>query len=453
VILGLTFGGCGKKKQEIVGEGEYSGEVYPENGLPKNNKVTISAIIAEQGTGIESFKYAVETFEKKFPNVKVDVHWIEAGLETAYKIIDSAIQSGSDKDMYDWIHTMIPDSYQSLSQAGKLEIQTDLWERNLYDSPNKKVKEVIMGDMKEIFMADGNMYGLPRGLVIYGLYYNKKLFQENGWNDNPSHWEEFMETCAKIKSAGMYPMVMAGKFPFYFDFAWNAIPYEIGGLEYRDFVHSNRPDIYISKPYLTQLERMEEFAQKGYFHPGTVSFDHTQSQMEFLQGEAALIPNGTWIGNEMKEVTPKEFKWGFMPMPGNNPGGRQVVLTSQGCIGFIWKNKPALTKQWAKEFNLWLLNLDIMLRDAKSGSIPVRNDFELDPKVLSSSVVVAMNSLRSPDVITINPHIKEHQINNIEMSKVGKVKLDGYISLVTGKKSVIQVANEINLQYMKGLNY
>ena len=453
LALLMVFGGCGKKK-DVAQEDEYSGEVYPENGLPKEKKVTISAIYPVQGHGKEYIEYAAKTFEEKFPNVKIKFRYIEAGGSAYNDIIRAVLQGGDESEIYDWISSFPTNERLQLIEAGKLEPQDEIWERPLFDRPELKLKDVIKLEQREVYDKDGHIYSLPSALIITGVYYNKKMFEDIGLEE-PKCWSDFVEVCAKIKAQGIYPMVMDGKHANnYFSFGWGTVPFAVGGEKYREDVYHNRPDIYIDKPFITLLERLAEFAQKGYIHPGTVSFDHTQSQMEFLQGKAAMITNGTWIANEMKEVAPSDFKWGFMPLPGNEEGKSRLLNVFSSGMGYIWKNKPRLIKQWVKEFNLWLFNLDVQLLFAKSGGVPTRSDFiDHDDMVseLSPSAKIALETLNEPDIILINTGLRERMINNVEMAKLHKRIDDCYVALISGQKTVAQVAKEINDQYMKGL--
>mgnify|MGYP000973821126 CR=1 FL=1 len=455
VLLALVFvfGGCGKKR-DVAEDSSYSGEVYSENGLPKDKKVKISGMFPVQGWGKEYMEYAIETFEKKFPNVDIEMRYIEAG-QVAYKeIINSAVQGGNEKDIPDWVYNF--GSYQrQLIEQGKLEPQEELLERQLLDKSEVKVKDVIKLDEREIFSPDGHMYKMPESLMILGLYYNQKMMRDFGLEKEPQHWEEYLDYCAKIKAQGVSPLVMDGKHATeYFEFGWGTIPFAVGGEKYRDDLYYNRPDVYISKPFVTMYERLVEFSKRGYLHPGTASFDHTQSQMEFLQGEAAMTTNGTWIANEMRDVLLVDFEWGFMPFPGNDKGQKQVLILYASGSGFIWKNKPELTKQWAKEFNLWLLNIDIQEKMAKTGIIPVRSDFINESgggDMLSPSAKVAMGVIQNPKIELVNHRLRERTISNVEMSKIGKMKGDNYIALISGQKSPTQAAKDLNALYMKGL--
>lgn len=324
VVLSLfAFGGCIKKSG--IEDDLDSGEVYPENGLPKNKKVTLSIIYPVMGFGKEYFEYGVKTFQEKFKNVKLDVRYIEGGNDAYNQIVKSAIQSGNDDEMYDWIYSFT--NGVTLMSQGKLETQDELWERSVYDRPDLKMKDVIIAGKEAVFNYFNHMYVVPSGSHIYGIYFNKKLFKKLGLTEQPKDWNEFLAMCAKIKTKGVYPMVMAGKYAGpYFNFGWGAIPYEVGGDKFKQDEYNFKPNVYKSKPYVTMLTRLEEFARRGYLHPGTASYDHTQSQMEFVQGKAAMVTNGTWIANEMAEVLPEDFEWGFMAFPGNDPGQKQVVL-------------------------------------------------------------------------------------------------------------------------------
>ncbi len=39
-----------------------------------------------------------------------------------------------------------------------------------------------------------------------------------------------------------------------------------------------------------------------------MGMDHTQSQMAFIQGKAAMIPMGAWFESEMRNSLPEEFQ-------------------------------------------------------------------------------------------------------------------------------------------------
>lgn len=54
----------------------------------------------------------------------------------------------------------------------------------------------------EGFKKDGKLYGLPRNTDIMLIYYNQKMFADNGW-EVPATYEDLTKLCADIKAAGI----------------------------------------------------------------------------------------------------------------------------------------------------------------------------------------------------------------------------------------------------------
>lgn len=447
LITLLVFGGCGKNKNTFE-EGKYEGEVYPENGLPKDQKVTLKIIFAEAGYGSQFMIDAMESFKQKFPNVDFNYRLVE-GVVAYQNIVKSLLQANDDKEMYDWFEN-IPGSGR-LREVGKLEKQDELWEMPFYDTPNVRIKDSVFGKERELTSIDGHTYTVKTQMSVVGLFFNREVFRGLGLPESPSDWNEFLKLCQKIKENGLYPMVMAGKFPGYFEYGWGVIPHELEPDEFYDAQYYKKPNLYLRKGYIGMLERLEEFVKKGYLHPGTLSFDHTQSQMEFLQKKAAMITNGSWIANEMSEVMPANFEWGFMPFPGNDSGQKQVVISNASGVGFIWKNRPELNKKWAKEFNRWLLNMDLQKVITKNGAMSIRKDFPIDFEGISPSLKVAMEVIQKRDLQIISTSVSGKELFNTEAAKIDKVRRDNLVALVMGEIDAKKAAKETNNQLMKAL--
>lgn len=69
--------------------------------------------------------------------------------------------------------------------------------------------------------VDGGIYLLPSGYTVAGMYYNKTIMQENGWQV-PGSFEELMELVPQIEAAGYQPFANAidlDGFPFNYFFS------------------------------------------------------------------------------------------------------------------------------------------------------------------------------------------------------------------------------------------
>jgi len=107
---------------------------------------------------------------------------------------------------------------------------------------------------------------------------------------------------------------------------------------------------------------IDELNKKGYFEKGAVALTHTESQQDFLQGKAAMIPCGSWLYSEMEKVIPPGAKMQFMlpPVVADGKGDPTSLLigiepwmvpseakNQKDAIG-LFKYMTSLTK--AKEF-------------------------------------------------------------------------------------------------------
>ncbi|BBI31210.1 ABC transporter substrate-binding protein [Cohnella abietis] len=360
--------------------------VYPENGLPKDQKVTLKFAYWENGSGREWIDYAIETFTKKFPNVSFDTTY-SPKIDT---IIGTKIAAKNDDDMFDIFSNFLPGSAgggsamaTSLVEAGKLEPQDDLWDHKALDIGVKTLKELQSGIYEGRTLILDKMYAIPYGQDITGLYYNKVLFEKHGWNQNPKTWSEFTTLIDTIKAAGIIPVTYPGKYPGYLDFSIG-IPkmFEIaeinGNLDkFNDDYRNYKAPYYASAESLSVYNKIYELGQKKAFPDGVAALTHTQSQMQLLQGQAALASTGEWVQNEMKDSIPDGFKWGFMLAPmGDNPDSTKYYQSYAGGGHYIWAAKPDLNKKWAKEFLVWMWNLDVQqLYAVKAGGLPVRTDY------------------------------------------------------------------------------
>lgn len=358
--------------------------VYPENGLPSNEKVTLKFGFFEGGMGREYIDYAMDTFKKKFPNVNFEVTYSPKIGE----IINAKISADNDNDMFDLFNGFIPGGIVPLVEAGKLEPQDDLWDRNLYDNSGTTLKQIALDGTIEAAAGkvSNQLYALPVAGSGSGLFFNKKLFKQHDWNQNPKTWGEFEQLLESIKVKGVIPITYPGMYTDYMDLAFGPTKmFELADLNgnlqnFEENYRSYKLPQYLAKESVEVWKRIYELGKKGYFPQGVAALSHTQSQMQMIQGQAAMVSTGVYVENEMKGSLPDDFEWGFMSVPmSDNPDSTRWIRSTAASGHYIWANKPELNKKWAKEFNVWMWNLDVQEVIAeKGGQLPLRKDFSDD---------------------------------------------------------------------------
>lgn len=446
------FAGCGKstgsentttvapsveKSAEATVEATPEPTTYAENGLSKDEQVTLKVGFFEGGNGRAWYDYSVETFTKKFPNVKFETQY----SPTIAEVVKTKVAANDDNDMFDIFYYP---SWPELVQDNRIEPLEDLFDRAPYDAQDKKLKDVLVpGIYENLSFVDKHLYYWPLTTYVGGLYFDQGFFDQNGWNKDPKTWDEFLKLCADIKAKGIAPIAFASMYK-YDGFAFTPKEFEIAGMNgNNDYLKQYRGYGVYKMPYFSSPESLErwnreyELGKLGYIDPSSVSINHTQSQMMMLQRKAAMVPTGDWVANEMKDSVPEGFKWGYMAVPFiNDPN--QTLYLSNGISNnlLVYSKKPELNKKWSKEFMLWLANADSQLAIVeKGGALAIRKDLGD-----TSAANIA------PIQKTVTEYIKNHNVAFVDIygtdvsladpsyTKAMKLFNDNVGLMATGKK-------------------
>jgi len=68
-------------------------------------------------------------------------------------------------------------------------------------------------------------------------------------------------------------------------------------------------------PEFIHAARLTQEMATGYFEPGAMAMTHTESQLEWVNGRAAMIFCGLWLKNEMKNAIPDGFEMACFAVP------------------------------------------------------------------------------------------------------------------------------------------
>ncbi len=192
---------------------------------------------------------------------------------------------------------------------------------------SKKVSEKISGGFTETSLTnpygDGKTYLAPMFYSPCGLFYNTKLFEENGWTV-PATWDEMWALGDKAAEKGisLFTYPTAG----YYDAFMFALIYSIGGAEFFDDVTNYKEGVWETENAKTLFAILDKLAD--YTHPSTPAqannTDFTKNQLMVMNNSALFMPNGTWIVGEMKDAQASltnDFAWGMTALPAATAGG------------------------------------------------------------------------------------------------------------------------------------
>jgi N-acetylglucosamine transport system substrate-binding protein len=199
--------------------------------------------------------------------------------------------------------------------------------------------------MLRLGQLNGKQYVLPYYMMLLGWWYDPAVFAANGWTP-PKTYEDLLALCEKIKAKGIAPITYQGKYPYYM-IDGMLLPWALsqGGEEAVVAAQNMVPGAWKSPAFIKAASMIKELSDKGFFQQGATAMSHTESQQQFLDGKAAMIPCGTWLYSEMKEVMPARAQMEFMLPPvlaeGQSPQGAVIVAIEPWMVPSAAKNPAA----------------------------------------------------------------------------------------------------------------
>lgn len=238
------------------------------------------------------------------------------------------------------------------------------------EGTDQSVYEVANSDVIEATKVDGEAYVLMSNMNVRGLYYNQTLFDKYGWKV-PTTWDEFLVLCEDIKrSSDIAPFIYPGKYPYYLEgFVMPMIAAAGRGADSIKDINNMKKGIWKSPEVLEVARRIQTMRDRGYFARNLIALSHTESQMEFINGKAAMISAGSWLENEMGDNWPADFNLTYMVTPGaSKVGDDNFVVVVGNLFGFP---SAAKNKDWIGEFLATYYSPASALRIAKETAVVI----------------------------------------------------------------------------------
>lgn len=213
---------------------------------------------------------------------------------------------------------------------------------------------------------DGKLYSLPNSFEGMVIYYNKDVFEANGWS-YPTNAAELEEICKKCQAAGIVPM-------------------SFGNSNYQgavDWLYSTFLSCYAGPDTIKAalkgekkwddplikgaIQMMVDYWQKGYLgEKMSQAISNDDMVAMFADGKAAMMIDGTWATQTLLNTYPN-CNWDIDVMPELREGvGRVFPLATGGAfmINANTKNPDAA----AEVLNYLFTSMDRHIASVEEGN-------------------------------------------------------------------------------------
>jgi raffinose/stachyose/melibiose transport system substrate-binding protein len=302
-------------------------------------KKTLDFWYIDPGEKEKVYLEAVDRFKKKHPDVEVKT--LQIPNDTYKQKFAVAMSGGTPPDVFHswgggWLKEFVNQG-NVLDISGKFDANT--FSKQALDNAT----------------FDSKVYGLPLGLSVAVIYYNKDIFAKYNLKP-PATWDEFLTIIDTLNKNKVIPLALANqpKWPGAYYLMYLADRLEGSDLFNSAFARTGRgfddPGYVKAGQYIQDLVKKEAF-NKGF---NGLPYDAGQSRQIFYTEQAAMLLMSNALVNNVRTEAPSfEKKLDFFNFP-TMPGGKGDPSSLQGATAPVWsvakKSKnPELAIELAKE--------------------------------------------------------------------------------------------------------
>ncbi|GHU98995.1 carbohydrate ABC transporter, N-acetylglucosamine/diacetylchitobiose-binding protein [Clostridia bacterium] len=205
--------------------------------------------------------------------------------------------------------------------------------------------------------AEKHYYVMPWTAPVTGFVYNADMLASVGYNEPPKTEAELKDLCAKLNDIGKAP------------FAWGGFGMDIGYWDFpvitwwaqhsginawKSFYEFESADVFNDPGREQALRLFQDLLVDGsgnwknsMTNPG--GKNHIDAERDFVSGNAAMIPTGSWIENEIRGFIRDGFKMRMMRTPAIE-GAVETDVCNTEAGDFAAIPSGAEHKDWAKAF-------------------------------------------------------------------------------------------------------
>lgn len=386
-----------------------------------------------EGEGMsEAFRARMEVFQAEHPNVTIE----EETLNTAD--MGTKVQTLAAADE-------LPDIFQVKGQMAKNFVQNG-YVMDLTDilNENSDWKAGFRDGVFSNFQIGDGTYAVPYQVTNTMVFYNADLFEKAGVTEFPTTWSELIDVCAKLNASGVTAIEL-GDSPLWP--AESVIMSTLGnrctGDDWYQSIRNNEGAKFTDPEFVLSLQSLYDLAASGAFNSDVNSIDGAAQRTAFMNGEAAMMFDGSWAVAQLDANMDPEMKANvkLAPMPAVEGGkGDAEVITGGSGWGFAVNSKLDESKrQVVVDFLTTIVGTDFATQCASSGVVSAYNpgDYTLD-----DSAVVAKTYFDFIDGRRFIP-VYDHQLSSGLMD----VMQSGLQEILNNTKDAQTLAEELQQQY------
>ncbi|MPZ84901.1 MAG: extracellular solute-binding protein [Actinophytocola sp.] len=302
-----------------------------------DGKLTLTFLIDNSDAGVKQAEGLATAFTAKHPDIEVDVEVRPQGGE-GDNIVKTRLSTGDMTDVFQY-------NSGSLLQALKPK-----------ESLVSLTGEAFLDNVQDTFFptvsVGDEVYGVPMGNASGGgVLYNRKVYEQLGLQV-PKTWDEFMANNAKIKAAGVAPVIQTYKDTWTSQLFVLADFHNVAAAEpeFADDYTANKTNYAESAAAIKGFQRLQEVHDAGYLNKDFAAESFEDGLRELAAGKGAHYPILTFVVSTMVANDPDAAEdVGLFALPGDDAAKNGLTIWTPGGV-YIPKSTEGERLDAAKQF-------------------------------------------------------------------------------------------------------
>lgn len=232
----------------------------------------------------------IDQYMKEHPNIEIKVETLSPDPQYQDKI---KVYNASNN---------LPDIISSWGNTGFL--QPLIKNNALAEIDKNSLKDAgFISAALDGFSSGGKLYGFPRNSDFWVMYYNKKVFADNGIQV-PQTEADLLSAVDKLKAKKIVPIAMDGQDPWTSGIWFDTLVQRSSGTWDTSKKAMDRTGSYKDPAVTAAATSIQKWVKAGAFGDGFLNNDYGAARNMFGQGKAAMYMMGEW---EMGMVTDANF--------------------------------------------------------------------------------------------------------------------------------------------------
>jgi len=307
----LSIGGCASGTQSTTTQAAVQNTTAATTAKPAE-KITLSMWESDP-LWEDQARARVANIEEHFENIKIE---LEIKTTDQYpSLLNTAIQAGACPDIF-YTNGTKDAVAKSANSMGALMDLTPYIDLTGFDPA-----------LTGVLWIDGKLLTSPGAyMATRAVYYNKRLFRENGW-EVPKTLSEFEALCDQIiAETGMVPVQTSMMDGWLCVFTMDLVLAAVSPDFMQEYENGTAT---LSDPrLLAAFKKFEEWAAKGYFGDNYKSIDRPGFVMNFAKENTPMCFSGSWNMSVFPQSN-DQLELGAFHIPG--PTGKTALIITPSC--------------------------------------------------------------------------------------------------------------------------